>query len=350
MLQYTTHQLATIIAIPIISILTIWTVAIFHKNRKQWKPYDITIVAILVQSMLRQMAIFCYTMLAILQHNINADFCTPSIWVFNCLHTFQASSLTTLALIGLFSIKLHRKQQDIKQFLTVTHIVYHLFCLTTLCACVGVAAILARTDWQSKGAEKSAVFDFEDSKFVYNDLDNCKLLPFELDIKYNVFIIALLTFLGIISICAFVGIVFNYYKMKYAGFDYLKKSTSDLSDLSLGAAASVVSPNENIQKTFYDTYTTTKGVNNLENSYMKRFESQNTLNNQNQNVYCTKDGAWTSDTSNISTSVSSTNSRRPCLSKPKEEDENGAGLETILPVLIVCYLFYHLPVVVSTFL
>lgn len=62
----------------------------------------------------------------------------------------QASTLTTLAVIALFSARLSAKCKGdrLRNYLTTAHVVYHLFCLTTLCACVGVAAVLA-TDAQT---------------------------------------------------------------------------------------------------------------------------------------------------------------------------------------------------------
>lgn len=342
MYRYTTTQLAIITAVPTVTVLLVWTLAIFYKNRKQWRPYDICIVAILTQSVLRNLSTLAYTALTILSQStdISTEYCTASIWLFNSLHTFQASTLSTLTVVGLFVIKLSKKQKEIKQYLTTTHIAYHLFCLTTLCACVGVAAILARRD---SSVRKSANFDMTYARnSTYdsgNSIENCQFMPYELDIKYNIFIISLHSLLAFVSILCFLGILYNYYKYKRNGFDYLKKSTSDLSDLSLGAAASTVSQKEDVlTKNYYDTYHKQQ-----ENSYI--------AGNKQDGGYShgVKQEPWNSDTSNISTSVSSTNSRRPCLLKQKK-DEHGAGMETIMPVLIVCYLFNHFPVIVSTFL
>lgn len=146
-------------------------------------------------------------------------------------------------------------------------------------------------------------------------------MPFDLDIKYNVFIIVLNVFLACVSLIAFGATCVNHFKIKKRGFDYLKKSNSDLSDLSLGL--------NNDQKNFYDTYTIQRG----DQGY---YEGQN-------HVHV----PWNSDVSNISTTVSSTNSRRPCITQPVKNEEQRTGLETIHPVLIVCYLFYHLPLIVS---
>ncbi|KAJ3652212.1 hypothetical protein Zmor_018197 [Zophobas morio] len=316
MLRYTNEQLASVVAIPIVTILLVWTTAIFQRNRKTWGSYDIPIVSILILSIIRNLTILAYTLFVTLNQNtIDVDYCSVIIWIFNSIHTFQASSLSTLAIIGLFSVKLHRKQQHLRQFLTPTHVIYHLFCLTTLCACVGVAAILAQHD---RGANFKNLTVF--------DTNPCKFMPFDLDIKYNVFIIVLNVFLACVSVIAFIATCFNHFKIKRNGFDYLKKSNSDLSDLSLGLG------NEN--KNYYDTYTIQRGGHHLDHHYYE---------GQNNNV------VWNSDVSNISTTVSSTNSRRPCINQQpvKSEEECRTGLETIHPVLIVCYLFYHLPLIVS---
>ncbi|XP_001808976.2 uncharacterized protein LOC100141756 [Tribolium castaneum] len=303
MLYETKAQFAAVVALPIVTILLVWTSAIFQRNRKSWGPYDIPIVTLLILSILRNLTVLTYTLfVALSQDAINHDYCSALVWIFNSIHTFQASSLTTLAVIGLFSVKLHRKQQHLRQFLTATHVIYHLFCLTTLCACVGVAAILAQPEPPFFRAWAS---------------NPCLFMPFELDLKYNVFIIVLNVFLASVSVIAFMATCFNHFKIKKHGFDYLKKSNSDLSDLSLG----------NEQKNYYDTYTIQRGDHHL-------YDGQNQV-------------AWNSDVSNISTTVSSTNSRRPCITQqPVKNDEHRTGLETIHPVLIVCYLFYHLPLII----
>lgn len=314
MLQYSRLQLATIVAVPIVTIILLWTVVIFCKNKRYWKCFDTAISAVLIQSILRNVAIITYTILQMInQSSIHFEYCTIFVWIFNSIHTFQASTLSTLAVIALFSIKLYRKREQLKNYLTVAHIVYHLFCLTTLCACVGVAAILAK----QKSKEFVVMFDFF-------PLNLCKFMPYEMDVKYNVFIITLHSFLAIISLIAFLLTCYNYYASKKDGFEYVKKSNSDLSELSIGSTT-----NHHYQRPYYEGYSTTS----------------KTENGQSHAVH---PGHWTSDMSNISTTVSSTNSRRPCLGKQTSEDDTETvGLETILPILTVCYLFNHVPVIVS---
>lgn len=365
MLQYTNEQLATIIGVPIITILLIWTVAIFHKNRKRWNSYDIAIVAVLVQSILRNLTILGYTGLLIAKQNaLTSDYCRTIVWIFNSVHTFQASSLTTLAVIALFTIKLYRKQQSLQQFLTPTHVIYHLFCLTTLCACVGVAAILAQEDSEEQRASRFSM-SIQNDYFEENKTF-CKFMPFELDIKFNIFIIVLHIFLAMVSFTSFIFICYNHLKMRNQGFDYLKKSTSDLSELSLSLTASVVNPNENVNnnKNYYDTYTIQRVAHldsNFESGYESQHHNNTSVQNHNyQNAYCNnnsnnnnsnnnnREPVWNSDLSNISMTVSSTNSKRPCLNKPlQEEEEIETGLHTMYPILAVCYLFNHLPLIVS---
>lgn len=322
-------ELINIVIIPIVTIILIWTLVIFHKNRRKWAPYDIPVVAILVQSMIRNISVLAVTVLEATTEALSKfDFCSAGVWLFNSLQTFQATCLTTLAIIGLFSMKLQRKQQNLKHYLTPTHIVYHLFCLTTLCACVGVAAILAQE-------ENGGKIEKEDG--------SCGFLPFQLNLKFYVFILVLHVFLFVISICAFAITCYHHYKIKKKAFEYAKKSNSDLSDLSLGLST-IANPNENVTKNFYDTYTITR-TGHLDN-YGYEVHIQNSA-----KTNCFGRDAWNSDVSNISTTVSSTNSRKPCLAKiNQEEDEDSTGLETIYPVLIVSYLFNHLPVIVSILL
>lgn len=347
MIAYSNEQLATVVALPTVTILLVWTLVIFHKNRKRWGPYDIPIVSVLVLSVIRNLTVLAYLLSATLINRDTFDlgYCSIVVWIFNSIHTFQASSLTTIAVIGLFSVKLHRKRQNLRQFLTPTHIIYHLFCLTTLCACVGVAAILAQGDREAISASLSRTFD----------VSPCRFMPFNLDVKFNVFILVLHLFLALVSLVSFLVVCYNFYGAKSRGFDYLKKSNSDLSDMSLGMTNTLNVAEGN--KHFYDTYTIQRAQGNAENNnYYEQGQAQAQIHGgvHYQNGFCaTRDVNWNSDVSNLSATVSSTNSRRPCLmNKLQDKDAaelNRTGLETIHPVLIVCYLFYHLPLIVSRF-
>ncbi|KAK9874210.1 hypothetical protein WA026_002566, partial [Henosepilachna vigintioctopunctata] len=325
MLQYSYEQLAIIVSIPIVTIFLVWTTAIFFKNRRKWAPYDISIVTLFILSIVRNLTILSYVLVLTLnKHIFNLEYCSILVWIFNSTHTFQASNLTTLAVIGLLSTKLKRKHQTLKHFLNSTHMLYHIFCLITLCACVGVAALLARHN-MAKEFENTTLFT----------INPCRLMPYDLDLKYNVFIIVLHIFLATISFFCFFCICVNVLKIKRQNFDYIKKSNSDISDASF-------SNNNTLghDKNYYDTYTIHRGGHCHQNFYISGA--------QNQVGYCQpRDQGWNSDMSNLSTTVSSTNSRRPCLpNRLNEEKAYRTGLETINPLLIVCYLIYHIPILV----
>ncbi|VEN44435.1 unnamed protein product, partial [Callosobruchus maculatus] len=352
MMPYSHEQLATIVALPTITTLLMWTIAIFHKNRKKWGPYDIPIVSVLVLSVIRNITVLVYILVVTLadEHVFSLESCSIIVWIFNSLHTFQASSLTTIAVIGLFSVKLHQKQQNLKMFLTPTHIIYHLFCLTTLCACVGVAAILAQSETEPTFERLSSVFDSTP----------CRFMPFNLDIKYNVFILVLHLFLAVISFSSFSIICYNFYKMKRDNFEYIKKSNSDLSEMSLGYGNTFSGDNN---KGYYDTYTINRNgtavaqVTSSNDPHSCYYDTSINPHHVSNGGFCAaRDINWNSDLSNMSTTVSSTNSRRPCLSKQPidqqqrlmQSQDDRTGLETMHPVLIVCYLFYHLPLIRHT--
>lgn len=326
MTTHSTLHLATVIALPIVTIILLWTLIIYHKNRRAWQSYDIPIVAIVYISTIRNLSIGGYIILRTLDYaEIIRNSCSAFIWLLNSLHTFQATCLTTLAVIGLFSIKLYGKRRSLKLYLTPSHVIYHLFCLTALCACVGIAALLAQGE-----------------QYL---LKECRFMPYDLDVKFNVFIIVLHLFLLITSTSATITVALYYCKLKAKhGFDYIKKSTSDLSDLS-SFDNNVDVGNKLVHadgKGFYDTYTIQRNGGN-------QFGGD-------QNLYTTIrhngfqgnfTGNWYVDPSNVSTTVSSTNSRRPLNGQQiVKEDRIRTGLGTIHPILAVCYLFYHIPVVV----
>ncbi|CAG9860924.1 unnamed protein product [Phyllotreta striolata] len=311
MMQFSMDQLITTIALPTVSILLIWTIVIFHKNRKKWGPYDIPIVCILILSVMRNLGVLSYVLVNSLSdpRTFSFEYCSVVVWIFNSIHTFQASSLTTVAVIGLFSLKLHKKRRNLRSCLTSTHVVYHVFCLTTLCACVGVAAVLAQHGLSPRLIQR-AVFE-------------CKFMPFDLDVKFNIFILALHMFLSVVSFASFLIVCYKSCQSE-ADFKYVKKSNSDISDFSLENTLS------KDNKDFYDACTLQRGANDG--------------NQFGHGDYC---GNWNSDLSNT---VSSVNSKRPCLEESiretRDDEYSRTGLETIHPILIVCYLFYHLPIIV----
>lgn len=313
MLRYTNDQLTSLIIIPIVNIILIWTLAIFYKNRRKWTSYDIVVSATLFLSLLRNTVTLVYVTFLLTRHNLTLNYCSVILWTFNSIHTFQASCLSTLAVIGLFAVKLKRKQENIKQYLTAAHIVYHMFCLATLSACVGVAAVLAH---HQNGGNK---------RFIR--IARCDFLPYELDVKYGVFVILLHLFLLCVSFVSVILTASDFLKKRKNGFDYLKKSTSDLSDLSL-----TLSHN---QKNYYDTRSFRSGETavNFRHVYeMQRCPESNVV--------------WNSDVSNMT--VSSMGSKRPCLKKNEQQEKEASVLKTTSPILFVCYLVFHLPVIVST--
>ena len=170
-------------------------------------------------------------------------------------------------------------------------------------------------------------------------------MPHEMDVKYNVFMLTLHVFLALVSLVSLASAGCYFYAFRRGSFNYLNKSNSDLSELSLRSANNrSVEQATGTCQSYFEAYSPAVKV---ELEAQNRHALGNVLREHHQ--------AWNSDMSNISTTVSSTNSRRPCISKAKgaedevdAEDLDGIGLDTILPVLMVCYLFNHVPTIVST--
>ena len=110
MLHYTKLQLITVIIVPIAVIVLLWTVGIFQQNRKRWRCYDSAVVAILLQSVVRDVAVVVYTILQVVSSDADGtdrfNYCVVFVWILSWAHTFQVS----------FNVRRHNFDRVIKMY------------------------------------------------------------------------------------------------------------------------------------------------------------------------------------------------------------------------------------------
>lgn len=252
--QYPLAQVSVVAAAPIAAVALSWAAAIFLKNSTKWRPYDVAVFASIAAGVTRAVAALACALAFAIDRQRALAHCDAMTSLFHALHTFEASNLATLSLVALLAARRERH-------LSAAHLVYHLCCLLVLSCCVGVASALAAP----RGFQT-----------------RCATMPFELDARYNVFVLVLHALLMTASLAAVCAILCRGRR------DFVDERAYD----SIGRPWIGL------------------------------------------------------DQHSSTTTFSSTNSRRPCIAPEAAHGDVGCAFETIAPVLVVSYLVYHLPVMV----
>jgi hypothetical protein len=455
---------ATAVGTPIVIVTLCWTLVIFHCHRHYWRSTDILIVSILSQGVVKQIATFAYTVLALLQMlDSNEAWCSGMVCLLTSIHILQAGTLATLVFSRLLAV---RSPVKYRQAVKRTHIIYHLVSLSILSSCIGVAAVLAQ-EKHDHGLHTVT------NSTVSREIQHCTFLPHEMDRRYAILSITLHSLLDLASVFALIITLFSWcclYRRQKSNISVssmtgsrgnqkrqLLTSSSDLSamsDVSLTSTArngsstiqnsggrsgnvetsrrcttsngqfvngllasdlryidrgdgkpppkatsldalptvscssgfgsdmksasdvncfrpnansgfNAIFPNSSSQFSSADKSTDTlKSCAVISNYSHSAPKSLTTNSSQCDGLYGhtyaaagsanAEDGCrWTSESSYVSTSTSSTNSRAPCLVSQSVSEEVVIGQEdlrllTVVCVVMLCYAINHLPVLVST--
>lgn len=132
--------LTTGIGGPLSVVWLCWAILVLWFGRGQWRPSDPLLIALLAEAIAKQAAGTAGSALSLFRPDEPA-LCSAVQWLWTAAHTMQAGTLASLALMA----GLRRKKR------TVTAggrplLLYHLASLSVVSACVGAAAIIAQTD------------------------------------------------------------------------------------------------------------------------------------------------------------------------------------------------------------
>lgn len=123
--------IATGVGAPVVAVFLVWASLVFHCGRRQWRPLDPLLLALLIESVVQQGGACLHTVVALFRPDEEV-WCTGLVWWLAAVRTMQAGTLATLAAGRLIRVR-------------YSHLIYHLACLAMLSACIGVAAVLARS-------------------------------------------------------------------------------------------------------------------------------------------------------------------------------------------------------------
>lgn len=132
--------LTTGIGGPLSVVWLCWAILVLWFGRGQWRPSDPLLIALLAEAIAKQAAGTAGSALSLFRPDEPA-LCSAVQWLWTAAHTMQAGTLASLALMA----GLRRKKR------TVTAggrplLLYHLASLSAVSACVGAAALIAQTD------------------------------------------------------------------------------------------------------------------------------------------------------------------------------------------------------------
>lgn len=166
---------------PLIAVLALWTIYVFHTFRRRWRTVDLFLLTVISQELVIAIFTFCYAIIRL----INPPFRTPcnfNQWGLIAARTFQVATLTSMVVDRSLTVRWpYRYRFSVRR----NQIRYHIAVLVLVSVLVGVAAVFARSSI--------------DGKF-------CSLQPSQWDIKYIVFLLSLYGVLMLISFICMVQV------------------------------------------------------------------------------------------------------------------------------------------------
>lgn len=160
---------------PLVAVLALWTVYVFHTFRRRWRTVDLFLLTIVCQELVIAIFTFSYSIIRL----INPPFKTPcnfTQWGLIATRTFQVATLTSMVVDRSLTVRWpYRYRFSVRR----NQIRYHIAVLVLVSILVGVAAVFARSS-------------VEHNKY-------CSLQPSQWDIKYIIFLLSLYGVLMLIS-------------------------------------------------------------------------------------------------------------------------------------------------------
>lgn len=132
--------LTTGIGGPLSVVWLCWAILVLWFGRGQWRPSDPLLIALLAEAIAKQAAGTAGSALSLFRPDEPA-LCSAVQWLWTAAHTMQAGTLASLALMA----GLRRKKRTVAAGGRPL-LLYHLASLSVVSACVGAAALIAQTD------------------------------------------------------------------------------------------------------------------------------------------------------------------------------------------------------------
>ncbi|XP_076306662.1 uncharacterized protein LOC143223098 [Tachypleus tridentatus] len=153
---------------PLVAVLSLWTVYIFHTYRRRWRTVDLFLLAVGTQELVTALFAFGFSILSLVSPRAGPP-CSFILWGLTATRTFQIATLASLVVDRALTVRWPYKYRfSVRR----NQIRYHIAVLAVIAVFVGVAAVFARSP------EKNQQYD-------------CSVHPLEWDRRFSIFNICL---------------------------------------------------------------------------------------------------------------------------------------------------------------
>lgn len=168
---------------PLVAVLALWTVYVFHTYRRRWRTVDLFLLAVASQELITAIFTFSFAILSLINPPLEAP-CTFIQWGLISTRTFQVATLASMVVDRALTVRWPYKYRfSVRR----NQIRYHIAVLAMIAIMVGVAAVFARVVPPVSG------------KRLYPGGAICSSHPKFWDLRFMVFLLSLYGMLVVVS-------------------------------------------------------------------------------------------------------------------------------------------------------
>lgn len=151
---------------PVLIILSLWVIYVFHTYRRKWRTVDLFLLSMSCQDLVTALFCFGFAVLRLIGPRLGAP-CGFVLWGLTATRTFQLTTLASAVVDRVLTVRWpYRYRFSVRR----NQIRYHIAVLATIGVLIGVAAVFARS-----------------SKLV----EECSIHPNLWDTRYTIFVLVL---------------------------------------------------------------------------------------------------------------------------------------------------------------
>ncbi|KAF8774820.1 hypothetical protein HNY73_017333 [Argiope bruennichi] len=173
--------LVTSASAPLVVVLALWTLYVFHTYRRRWRTVDLFLLALISQELVLAISTFGFALVSLIGGPAHPVPCTLAQFGLVAVRTFQVATLASMVVDRALTVRWpYRYRFSVRR----NQIRYHVSVLALVSTLVGVAAVFARLEPDNR----------------------CRLHPAQWDIRYVLFVLSLYAFLILVSLICMVQV------------------------------------------------------------------------------------------------------------------------------------------------
>ncbi|GIY23256.1 g_PROTEIN_RECEP_F1_2 domain-containing protein [Caerostris darwini] len=174
--------LVTSATAPLVVVLALWTLYVFHTYRRRWRTVDLFLLAIISQELILAIFTFCFALVSLVGGQSHPLPCTVGQFGLVAVRTFQVATLASMVVDRALTVRWpYRYRFSVRR----NQIRYHVSVLALVSILVGVAGVFAR---------------------LKPNTNICSLHPSQWDVRYVLFLLCLYAFLILASLICMVQV------------------------------------------------------------------------------------------------------------------------------------------------